>query len=163
MSAEHAKDKDSTQKSVREYLTLTIAGQMFGIPVLQVQDVMGEQKMTRVPLAPREIAGSLNLRGRIVTAINMRRRMGLDDLTEGQRYMNIVVEYKSDLYSLMVDNVGEVIPLSDDDFERNPPTLDPVWRALSLGIYRMDQKLLIILDVTKLFEGIGGDSKTIAA
>ncbi len=163
MSNEQSKAKDDGKGAVREYLTLTIADQMFGIPVLQVQDVMGEQKMTRVPLAPREIAGSLNLRGRIVTAINMRRRMGLEDLAADQKYMNIVVDYKADLYSLMVDNVGEVVPLSDNDFESNPPTLDPLWRTLSLGIYRLDQKLLIILDVTKLFEGIGADSKTAAA
>lgn len=162
-SAEKAKkDGDAVQGAVREYLTLTIGDQMFGIPVLQVQDVMGEQKMTRVPLAPHEVAGSLNLRGRIVTAINMRRRMSLGDLPAGQKYMNIVVEYKADLYSLMVDNVGEVIALSDSDFETNPPTLDPLWRSLSLGIYRMDQKLLVILDVTKLLEGIGAD-KTAAA
>lgn len=163
MSSETSKSSGGGKDSVREYLTLTIADQMFGIPVLQVQDVMGEQKMTRVPLAPREIAGSLNLRGRIVTAINMRRRMGLDDLAAGLKYMNIVVDYKADLYSLMVDNVGEVVPLSDGDFESNPPTLDPLWRQLSLGIYRLDQKLLIILDVTKLFEGIGADGKMAAA
>ena len=163
MSSENAKKEVGGKGAVREYLTLSIADQMFGIPVLQVQDVMGEQKMTRVPLAPREIAGSLNLRGRIVTAINMRRRMGLEDLPAGKKYMNIVVEYNGDLYSLMVDNVGEVVPLSGDDFESNPPTLDPLWRTLSLGIYRLDKKLLIILDVTKLFEGIGGEGKLAVA
>lgn len=161
-TAEKAKRGGENGGGSKEYLTLTIGDQMFGIPVLQVQDVMGEQKMTRVPLAPHEVAGSLNLRGRIVTAINMRRRMSLGDLPAGHKYMNIVVEYKADLYSLMVDHVGEVIALADDDFESNPPTLDALWKSLSLGIYRMDQKLLIILDVTKLLEGIGVD-KTAAA
>ncbi len=160
-----SKDKGKPEGEIKEYLTLMIADQIFGIPVLQVQDVMGEQRMTNVPLAPPEISGSLNLRGRIVTAINMRRRLGLEDLKKGSKHMNIVVEYGADLYSLIVDSVGEVIALSTDTFEGNPPTMDLGWQSVSQGIYRMDQRLLVILDVTKLLDGIGGESKnaTVAA
>jgi purine-binding chemotaxis protein CheW len=138
----------------KDFLTMYIDGQLFGIPVLQVQDVLGEQKVTRVPLAPPEIAGSLNLRGRIVTAINLRRRLGLADLIEGVKTMSVVVDHHGDLYSLIVDNVGEVLSLPDDDFEKTPPTLDRVWRELSVGIYRLKDRLLVILDVSGMLDAL---------
>src|SRR5437773_6806042 len=93
----------------RDFVTMTIAEQLFGIPVLQVQDVLGPQRITRIPLAPPEVAGSLNLRGRIVTAIDLRTRLGLPQLTDGKPRMSIVVDHGGELYSLMVDQVGEVL------------------------------------------------------
>src|SRR3546814_17937554 len=86
---------------------MTIADQLFGIPVLQVQDVLGQQRITRIPLAPPEIAGPLNLRGRIVTAIDVRLRLGLGPRERSDKDMSIVVDYRGELYSLMVDQVGE--------------------------------------------------------
>jgi purine-binding chemotaxis protein CheW len=136
----------------KEFLTMVVDGQMLGIPVLQVQDVLGEQKVTRVPLAPREIAGSLNLRGRVVTAINLRRKLGMPDAPPGLKSMYIVVEHKGDLYSLIVDSVGEVLPLPDRDFEKLPATLESSWRLLALGIYRLKEQLLVILDVPAMLE-----------
>jgi len=136
----------------KEFLTMTVAGQMLGIPVLQVQDVLGEQKVTKVPLAPREVAGSLNLRGRVVTAINLRRKLGMPEAPEGMKSMYIVVEHKGELYSLIVDSVGEVLPLQDKDFEKVPATLETSWRALALGIYRLKEQLLVILDVPAMLE-----------
>jgi purine-binding chemotaxis protein CheW len=133
-----------------DYVTMTIADQLFGIPVLQVQDVLGHQKITRIPLAPPEVAGSLNLRGRIVTAINVRMRLGLPVREKGKSGMSIVVDHRGELYSLMVDGVGEVLSLSSDKHERNPATMDARWRELSNGIYRLDQTLLVVLDVPKL-------------
>nr|WP_249209231.1 chemotaxis protein CheW [Magnetospirillum sulfuroxidans] len=129
-----------------------IDGQMFGIAVLTVQDVLGPQKITRIPLAPREVAGSLNLRGRIVTAIDVRLRLGLKRADEDNKGMSVVVEQGGELYSLMVDQVGEVLSLPVAKFERNPPTLDPMWREFSAGIYRLDDKLLVVLDVAKLLD-----------
>ncbi len=137
----------------QEFVTMFIEGQMFGIPVLMVQDVLGPQKITRIPLAPPEVAGSLNLRGRIVTAIDVRLRLRLprraDDKGDG---MSVVVDMKGELYSLRVDSVGEVLSLPAAKFERNPPTLDPLWREFSSGIYRLEDKLLVILDVPRLLD-----------
>ena len=133
-----------------DFVTATIADQLFGIPVLQVQDVLGPQKITRIPLAPPEVAGSLNLRGRIVTAIDVRLRLGLPARTGGKPGMSIVVDHKGELYSLMVDHVGEVLSLTTDDFERHPATMDQRWREISTGIYRLKETLLVVLDVSKL-------------
>ncbi len=133
----------------REFVTMFIAGQMFGIPVLQVQDVLGPQKITRVPLAPPEVAGSLNLRGRIVTAIDVRVRLGLPP-RDGGKDMSIVADHGGEFYSLIVDQVGEVMSLPAADYEKNPSTLDERWREVSDGIYRLKDSLLIILDVQRL-------------
>ncbi|MBI4969241.1 MAG: chemotaxis protein CheW [Rhodospirillales bacterium] len=136
----------------QDYVTMFIDGQMFGIPVLTVQDVLGPQKITRIPLSPPEVAGSLNLRGRIVTAIDVRKRLGLSARSEKSTSMSVVVDMSGELYSLMVDQVGEVLSLKSAAFERNPPTLDPVWRDFSAGIYRLDGKLLVVLDVARLLD-----------
>lgn len=136
----------------QDYVTMFIEGQLFGIPVLTVQDVLGPQKITRIPLAPREVAGSLNLRGRIVTAIDVRLRLGLSNRSEDNRGMSVVVDQSGELYSLMVDQVGEVLSLPAAKFERNPPTLDLMWREFSAGIYRLEDKLLVVLDVAKLLD-----------
>lgn len=139
-----------TASSSREYVTMMISGQLFGIPVLQVQDVLGAQKITRVPLAPREVAGSLNLRGRIVTAIDVRTRLDLPRREADQKNMSVVVEYGGELYSLLVDQVGEVLSLPNSDYEKSPVTLDERWREVSDGIYRLSGSLLIVLDVKRL-------------
>ena len=137
----------------RDFVSVAIAGQLFGIPVLQVQDVLGPQRITRIPLAPPEIAGSLNLRGRIVTAIDVRTRLGLpSDPAKRTQSMSIVVDNSGELYSLLVDNVGEVLSVPADAFEPNPATLDPRWREVSAGIYRLDEMLLVILDVSRVLD-----------
>lgn len=148
-----AKRTQATEVSVaknEDFVTATIADQLFGIPVLQVQDVLGPQKITRIPLAPPEVAGSLNLRGRIVTAIDVRLRLGLPKAAKESKGMSIVVDHKGELYSLMVDGVGEVLSLSHDDFERHPATMDQRWREVSTGIYRLKNTLLVVLDVSRL-------------
>lgn len=134
----------------RDFLTIMIGGQQFGIPVLQVQDVLGEQTVTRIPLAPPQVAGSLNLRGRIVTAVNVRKCLGLPESEAKVPEMSVVVEYEGELYSLIIDSVGDVLSLQNSEFEQNPPTLDLLWRSVSLGVYRLDGGLLVILDVAKL-------------
>lgn len=134
-----------------DFVTFTIADQLFGIPVLKVQDVLSTHNITRIPLAPPEIAGSLNLRGRIVTAMDVRLRLGLPP-RQSEGAMSIVAEHEGELYSLMVDAVGEVLGLKSSDWERNPPTLDPKFREYSLGIYRLDNKLLVVLDVNRLLD-----------
>ena len=133
-----------------DFVTMTIAGQLFGIPVLTVQDVLGPQRITRIPLAPREVAGALNLRGRIVTAIDVRSRLGLQARSADSQGMSVVVDHKGELYSLIVDTVGEVMSLPTESYERNPATLDPRWRDVSGGIYRLQGKLLVVLEVSRL-------------
>lgn len=136
----------------RDYVTMTIADQLFGIPVLTVQDVLGPQNIARVPLAPKEVAGSLNLRGRIVTAIDVRPRLGLPNREGGKSAMSVVVEHEGELYSLLVDSVGEVLSLNSRDYQRNPPTLDPRLRDFSDGIYRLNGSLLVVLSVASLLD-----------
>jgi purine-binding chemotaxis protein CheW len=136
----------------RDFVSVTIGDQLFGIPVLQVRDVLGAQRITRIPLAPAEVAGSLNLRGRIVTAIDVRIRLGLGPRPEGRQAMSVVIDHRGELYSLLVDGVGEVLSLAAGDAERNPATLDALWREVSAGIYRLDGALLVVLDVARVLD-----------
>ncbi len=142
----------SIDVETREYVTLTIAGQWFGIPVLTVQDVLGPRDVARIPLADPVIAGSINLRGRIVTVIDMRKRLALPPRPDDKPGMNVVVEHGGNLYSLLIDAVGEVMEVPGDKYEKNPATIDPLWRDFSEGIYRLKNQLLIVLNVEKLFE-----------
>ncbi len=140
-----------------DFLTVLIAKQRFGIPILQVQDVLGQLTVTKIPLAPPEVAGSLNLRGRIVTAIDVRKKLNIEDLQESglsAPKMSVVVEHEAQLYSLIIDSVGDVMTLRDDDLEANPPTLDASWRDISAGIFRLDKELLVVLDVPKLLQSV---------
>jgi purine-binding chemotaxis protein CheW len=144
-------DRRGANTAIRKFLIMWIAGQRFAIPVLQVQDVLAPQRIAWVPLAPAWVAGVLNLRGRIVTAINVRRRLGLDDSAHPGTEMSIVIEHDGNLYSLIVDDVGEVMEYGADAVGMNPTTLDPLWRQISTGIVRSDDGLLVILDVERLF------------
>lgn len=134
----------------KDFLTINIDGQMFGIPILQIQDVLGEIRVTRIPLAPPQVSGSLNLRGRIVTAIDVRKCLGLPPIENADRHMSVVVMHDDELYSLIIDSVGDVLTLHDKNFEQNPATLDLTWKSISLGVYRLDGQILVILDVPKL-------------
>lgn len=144
-------DKQAERAS-KQLVTLTIADQLFGVPVLSVQDVLAPQPVARVPLAHPVVAGLINLRGRIVTAIDMRRRMGLPPRDEGVEGMSVVVEYQTELYSLNIDTIGDVVSVPLDQIEGNLATLDPLWRGFADGIYRLDEDLLVILDITRLLD-----------
>jgi purine-binding chemotaxis protein CheW len=144
-----------SEPDTAQFVSITIGGQSFGIPVMVVHDVLGPQRITRIPLAPPEIAGSLNLRGRIVTAVNVRRRLGLEPLPADRKTMSVVVEHHGDLYSLIVDAVGEVLTLNLAEFEPHPPTMPPRVREISVGIYQLKDTLLVILDVSNLLDFIG--------
>jgi purine-binding chemotaxis protein CheW len=141
---------DGATEEAQVFVTLTVADQLCGIPVLGVRDILGEQSITRIPLAPPEIAGSLNLRGRIVTAIDLRQRLHLPPPPTGQKRMSVVAEQGGELYALLVDQVSEVLSLRSSAFERNPPTMAASWAAFSTGIYRLEDRLLVVLDVGRL-------------
>lgn len=151
---ENSHDEFDYQSDKKEYLTCHVENQSFGIPVLQIQDILSQQRVTYVPLAPPEVEGSLNLRGRIVTAVNIRKKLGISPRGQCERSMSIVVEHKDDLYSLTVDSVGEVVSLPNSDFEKNPATLDKSLKSISSGIYRLKSDLLVILDVSNLIESL---------
>lgn len=136
----------------RNFVTIMLGNQLCGIDVLNVQDVLVPQKVTPVPLASPEVSGLLNLRGRIVTAIDLRRRLGLDERASHEKNMSVVVENKGELYGLTVDSVGEVLRLPLEAFERNPATLDPQWRRFSEGVYRLDKGLLVVLNEDGLLD-----------
>ncbi len=132
------------------FVTLMLADQLCGVPVLCVRDVLADQTIARIPLAPPEVAGNLNLRGRIVTAIDLRERLQLPRRAAGAPSMSIVTEQGSELYALLVDQVSEVLTLQRSKMEPNPPTLPPIWAEHSEGIYRLAQGLLVVLSVDRL-------------
>src|SRR5262245_38617772 len=135
-----------------EYVTATIGGQLFGLPIARVQDVFVPDRIARVPLAPPEIAGLLNLRGRIVTAIDMRQRLGLPAAAPGAPRMAVGIEYRGESYGLLIDAVGEVLRLPTASREDNPVNLEPALVRISAGIHRLAGKLLVILDVDRVLD-----------
>jgi purine-binding chemotaxis protein CheW len=136
-----------------DFVTMRIGAQEFGVPVMQVRDVLRHQHLTPVPLAPRAIAGLLNLRGRIVTAIDLRERLGLPPLSADAETANIiVVEQDSEPYALVVDNVGDVLQIDERQFEAVPPVLDPRWRAVASAVFPTEAGLIVLLDIARLLD-----------
>ena len=147
---------DASDKGITEYVTAMIGGQLFGLPIARVQDVFMPERMTRVPLSSDDVAGVLNLRGRIVTAIDMRARLGLPKNEEEGPPMAIGVDLRGESYGLLIDNIGEVLKLSDDGCEVNPVNLDPRMAKMAGGVHRLDGQLMVVLDVDRVLE-IGPD------
>jgi len=147
----------STSGNVTEYVTTMIGGQLFGLPIARVQDVFMPERMTRVPLAAAEVAGVLNLRGRIVTAIDMRTRLGLEKRADDRPSMAVGVDLRGESYGLLIDSIGEVLKLPDDGCEENPVNLDPRMAKISSGVHRLDGHLMVVLDVEKILE-MSGDA-----
>jgi purine-binding chemotaxis protein CheW len=137
---------------ITEYVTAMIGGQLFGLPISRVQDVFMPERLTRVPLASNDIAGVLNLRGRIVTAIDMRARLGLPKIEDGRPPMAIGVDHRGESYGLLIDSIGEVMKLSDDSREMNPVNLDRGMERVAGGIHRLDGQLMVVLDIDRVLE-----------
>jgi purine-binding chemotaxis protein CheW len=148
----------SASGNVTEYVTTMIGGQLFGLPIARVQDVFMPERLTRVPLAAAEVAGVLNLRGRIVTAIDMRTRLGLEKREDDRPSMAVGVDLRGESYGLLIDSIGEVLKLSDDGCEENPVNLDPRMAKISSGVHRLDGHLMVVLDVDKILE-MSGDAQ----
>jgi len=151
MSAEEMKEEAQESATV-EYVTVLIGEQLFGLPINRVQDVFMPETITQVPLSPPEIAGVLNLRGRIVTVIDMRRRLRLPRAEDAGQPMAVGIEYKGESYGLLIDQVGEVLRLPVDGLEKNPGNLDRRWAMVSGGVQRLDGRLLVVLDVDQVLE-----------
>lgn len=130
-----------------EYVTAWIADQLFGIPIQRVHDVFEADRLTRVPLAPPEIAGVLNLRGRVITAFDMRRRLGLPPRAQAKTQLAIGIDLNGEAYGLLVDGMGEVMKVPAGALDPNPINLGRDWARVSSGVFRLEDRLLVVLDV----------------
>jgi len=139
-----------------QFCTFLLEDLLFGIEVMKVQEVIRAQEMTRVPLASAVIRGLINLRGQIVTAIDLRRRLDLPDLPSGGSQMNVVVRMDEGAVSFLVDEIGEVVEVEEQQFERPPETLSGVARELIRGAYKLEHRLLLVLDAERTVELAGG-------
>ena len=142
----------SAEGNITEYVTTMIGGQLFGMPISRVQDVFMPERLTRVPLSSSDVAGVLNLRGRIVTAIDMRARLGLPKNEDGKPPMAVGVDLRGESYGLLIDSIGEVLKLADDSREVNPVNLDPRLTKMADGVHRLEGQLMVVLDVDRILE-----------
>lgn len=133
----------------QQFCTFYLDGLFFGVEVRRVQEVIRYQEMTRVPLAAPVVSGLINLRGQIVTAIDLRRRLGLPDRPADRLPMNVVVRSDEGAVSLLVDEIGDVQEVAEDAFERPPETLQGSSRQLIQGAYKLEDELLLVLDVER--------------
>jgi purine-binding chemotaxis protein CheW len=134
------------------FVTVVTAGQLFGLKLERVRDVFVPRGLSTVPLAPPEVAGLLNLRGRIVTAIDLRRRLGLGPRDEATMPRAIGIEKHGELYGIIVDRVGDVLRLERSTHEANPVNLDAGWASVCAGVHRLEGGLMIVLDVDKVLD-----------
>jgi purine-binding chemotaxis protein CheW len=142
---------------VTEYVTVMLDGQLFGLPIARVQDVFMPDRLTRVPLAPPEIAGVLNLRGRLVTAVDLRVRLGRAPRSDARPPMAVGIELKGESYGLLIDAVGEVMKLANGTREANPVNLDPRLARVAAGVQRLEGQLMVILDVDRVLDMTAAD------
>lgn len=133
----------------RQFCTFYLDGLFFGVDVLRVQEIIRHQEMTRVPLAPNEVEGLINLRGDIVTAIDLRRRLRLPDRASDAEPTNVVVRDGESAVALLVDEIGDVLEVDEETFEPTPETLDTAVRELITGVYKLDGRLLHVLDTDR--------------
>ena len=139
-----------------QFSTFFVADLFFGVDVLHVQEVLRSQQMTSVPQAPGVIEGLINLRGQIVTAIDMRRRLGLPQRAGGQAPMNIVVRTLDVAVSLLVDEIGDVLDMDSATYERPTQNLDPAAKDLIRGVYKLKDRLLLVLDEERTVDLVVG-------
>ena len=135
-----------------QFVTVKVDDQLFAIPMLIVDSIHSEQTATPIPLAPKAVTGATNLRGHIVTVIDIRTRLGLEKRQADDSCMHVVVEHQGELYSLEVDSIGEVEAPDPDTFETTPSTMAASWRAVTSGVYRLEGDLLLVLDVEQLLD-----------
>jgi purine-binding chemotaxis protein CheW len=143
--------------STRQLATFHLDRLFFGIEVEKVQEVLRYQEMTPVPLAAPAVQGLINLRGQIVTAIDLRQRLQLAPRAAGELPMNVVVRSDDGALSLLVDEIGDVLEVADDSFERPPETIRGVARELIRGVYKLRGTLLLVLDTERAVQIDGSE------
>ena len=151
-----SKKKEGARVNLKDhgFVTFCLDRQWMGVPVVLIQEVLSGQKISPVPLSPPEVEGFLNLRGQIVTAVDLRAVLGLPKRPDGAPFMNVVVQQEDEFFSLIVDEVGDVLEVGEGAVEPTPKTLDPVWKNCSRGVVRMEAGLMVVLDVDTLL-GVG--------
>ena len=148
-----SRHEEATSLRDHGFVTFRLDRQWLGIPVVLIQEVLTGQRVTPVPLSPAEVEGFLNLRGQIVTAVDLRSVLGLPQRSADASCMNVVVRQDDELFSLIVDEVGDVLEVGERSVEPTPKTLDAVWKACSRGVVRMEAGLLVVLDVDTVLGG----------
>ena len=138
--------------ATRQFATFSLDGLLFGIEVGRIQEVLSYQEMTPVPLAPPDVLGLINLRGQIVAAVDLRRRLGLSARAPGQRPVNVVVRDDNDVISLLVDEMGEVVEVGEESFELPPETMDRDSRVLIRGVHKLGRRLMHVLDAEQVIK-----------
>ena len=138
--------------TARQYSTFRLAENWYAVDVLQVQEIIRPQEMTRVPLASPVVSGLINLRGQLVTALDLRRRLDLAPRTDGREPMNVVIRTAEGPVSLLVDEIGDVLEIDSKDLEVPPETVEPGLRALLTSVARLDGRLLLLLDLEAVME-----------
>ena len=136
----------------KQFCTFHLDQLLFGIDVLNVQEIILPQEMTPVPLAPEVISGLINLRGQVVTAIDLGTWLGIEQNVSNQMRMNVVIRTDEEVVSFLVDSIGDVVEPDDDTFERAPQTLEDDIRELINGVYKLDGQLLLVMDVERTIE-----------
>jgi purine-binding chemotaxis protein CheW len=137
----------------QQFCTFFLKNQFFGVPVQQVQEVIRYQEMTRVPLVPQVIRGLINLRGQIVMALDLRCRFGMEERSESELPMNVVVRTDDGAVSFLVDEIGDVLEVEEDCFEPPPETVKDETRELVRGVYKLQERLLLVLDTERAVSG----------
>jgi len=130
----------------QQFCSFYLDGLFFGVEVEKVQEVIRHQEQTAVPLAPDVIGGLINLRGQIVTAVDLRRRLELSDRGEDEKSMNVVVRTDDGVVSLLVDEIGDVVEVEAQNFEPPPDTLRAGAREMIRGAFKLKDRLLLLLD-----------------
>jgi purine-binding chemotaxis protein CheW len=137
----------------QQFCTFFLKDQFLGVPVEQVQEVIRYQEMTRVPLVPEAIRGLINLRGQIVMAVDLRRRFAMEDRPGSELPMNVVVNTEDSAVSFLVDEIGDVLEVEEEHFEPTPDTLQGRTRELVGGVYKLRDKLMLVLDIERAVSG----------
>jgi purine-binding chemotaxis protein CheW len=146
-------DATNDNGNAGEFVTATVGDQLFGLPIACVQDVFKVERLTRIPLASPEIAGVVNLRGRIVTIIDLRYQLGLaPSENSGSAAMALGIAFKAESFGLLIDGVGEVLKLADGSREPNPVNLDARLARVSSGVHRLEDRLLVVLDIERVLD-----------
>jgi purine-binding chemotaxis protein CheW len=140
------------EEATEGFVTVMTGGQLFGLPLGRVRDVFVPRGLSTVPLAPPEVVGLLNLRGRIVTAIDLRLRLGLPPREDGATPVAVGIEERGELYGLIVDRVGDVLRLERSTYQPNPANLDQRWGDVCAGVHRLDHELMVVLNVDKVLD-----------
>ena len=135
-----------------QFSTFYLDKLLFGVELEKVQEVIRFLEITEIPLAPSVVSGLMNLRGQIVMGIDLRRRLGLPDRPEHTRPMNVVIRSADGAISLQVDEIGDVVEVTDESFERPPETLQGKIRDVILGVHKLEKQLMHVLDTSKASE-----------